>query len=191
MRKTLSRIGVVGATVALTTVMLPAGTASAFSSASCDPLTSKKLLTTPILESEDNRLWVDVQSPARALVCFDFPFLSVGSGVIVVDAASGGTLPSVTTGNDPSDCGFELVSPSDPVSFRIAVDVPTAAVCFTVGGETLTLAFSQGAVGTPKIEVWRDGTFSWLDVAACPVEYVLWQVGGGPDTCMTTNTRML
>lgn len=191
MRSIPRHLAGIGAVLALL-LAVPATPANAETSGSCNASTSRRLLTIPILGSGDNRLWVDSPSPTRTLVCFDFPFLGIGSGVVVVDTSSSGTPPAITPGSNPADCGFEIVAPSDPVAFRLAIDVPKSMVCFSLADKTVTLKFSTGSVsGTPTLEVWHDGTFSWFDVVSCPVPYALSEVGAGSDDCMTTPGRVI
>ena len=194
MLRALSRATSIGAGLMLTTLTLPVGTAAAATSDVCDPLTSKRLLTTAILETGYNRVWVDT-SPTQTAVCFEFPYQRIGSGVIVATAPTVGVPPRVTPGNDPAACGVEILSPSDPVEFRLAVelDTPTSSiVCFTIGGETLSLEFASGTLPSPPtLQIWRDGTDGWIDRLACGDDYVNYELDEGPQTCMLTNARIL
>jgi len=196
MRNVLSRVVAIGTGIALTTIMLPAGPASAESSDSCAG--QYRLLTTPILENDDNRLWVDNPSPTRTVVCFDFPFLddigAIGSGAIVADATASAVPPRVIPGDNPALCGEEVVHSLDPaVEFRVAFGFATSTVCFTIETETLSLTFDDGSItGTPPtIQIWRDGTFGVLDIAACPREWVAYVQAIGPADCMYANERIL
>ena len=190
MRRFFSRAGAVGVAIALSTVVLPATPATAASSADCDADRSVRLLTSPLPgDPRNNRIWVDPQSSTRLVVCFDIIFGALGSGAIIVD--TGGTTLPIAMGNDPADCNLALVNPTDPVRVRLALNVLTSTVCITVEEVTITLTFGEPTIGgAPSMEIWRDGTFSWIDVAGCPVEYLLWQLNAGPNTCMLTNARI-
>jgi hypothetical protein len=195
MRKALSRIAAVATCVVLSTLVVPAGTASAATSDDCNPATSTKLVTGGILGNTTDHLWVDYPTPTRVVVCFQFRSLFAGGLTVVADVASGATPPSVDLGDDPGDCTDPVLNLADPVTLRLNVELATNTVCLTVGSSTLTVRFSQGNISPstlPVFELWRDGgvNWGWIDAAACPVEYATAVAFGGPTTCMATNDRV-
>lgn len=190
MRKTL----LLGAVVLGMATILPSGTASAVeTSASCDPVRSEQLLTSPmpIFGGADNRLWVDRPTTTTLLVCFDIPFERVGGGVIVVNATPGGSTPSVTHGHNPAVCNLTVLNPSEPAQIRLSFNVATATVCLTIEGSTLTLSFNQGSPAPPTVEIWRDGQGDLIDILSCPVEWTLWQLNVQEPACFNEPGRLL
>lgn len=189
MRKALSRFGGVAAGAALTSLLLPAAPAAAETSVSCDPSTSQTILSpTTILGAEDNFVRMEEQG-GRRVICFQFTFLNIGAGAIVVAPVTGGTPVVVGADISPSNCPAEIFGNAD---FRIALDTSpaTPAVCLRVGSLTKQIAFDASQLpGGPTFEVWRDGTFSEIDRDTCLLEYLAY-LSGGPDTCMTTPTRV-
>jgi hypothetical protein len=195
MRTALSRLAAVSACAVLAT-LVPAGSASAATSNDCDPVRSKKIVTGGVFGNTTDHLWVDSPTATRTVVCFQFNSLSLGGLTVVADAASGATLPSVGLGDNPGTCSAPVLTLADPIALRLAVEVTTSTVCLTVGASTLTVQFSPGNISPstlPALELWRDGgpDWGWIDVAACPVEYIVAVTTGGPTTCMETNDRIL
>ncbi len=194
MRPILSRVLAVSGGAALTFALLPAGTAAAASSASCPAASSTRLFTGALLGSGDNKLWVYSPTASQTIVCFDFyPTLALGGGAIVVDSGVALAPPTVTVGSDAAKCTTEVVRISDPVPFRLALGTAGNTVCFTVNSSTTTLTFGGPSVtSVPSVQVWKDATYSWLAIAACPVEYAQWTLAGGPfGPCLNSNTRIV
>jgi hypothetical protein len=196
MRKALSHIAAIGASAVIAAVLLPAGTASAATSNDCDPVRSTKIVTGGLFGNTTDHLWVDHPTATRTVVCFQFTSLSLGGLTIVADTATGLTPPYLAVGSDPNLCPSPVLTLADPVPVRLAVSVPTNSVCLTVGTRTLTVQFTAGGIApspVPVFELWRDGgpDWGWIDVAACPVEYIVAVTTGGPTTCMETNDRIL
>lgn len=194
MRSVLTRVATVTAGVALATLAIPAGTAAAATSTSCPAAGSTRLFTGGVLGSPDNRLWVYSPSTTQTIVCFDIPFGSIGGGAIVVNGATGFTPPTVTVGSNPATCTAEIVDIVDPVPFRLATGASGTTVCFTVNSSTTTLTFGLPSVTTlPSVQIWRDGTFGWFDVAACASHLVAYAGGNTTPyfTCVNTPARIV
>lgn len=172
MRTVLSRAAAVLGGAALIAASLPAGTAAAATSADCPAESSTRLLTGGVLGSPDNKLWLYSPSSTQTVLCFDFVTptsdVRIASGAVVIGAGVGATPPSVTTGSNAAACTLELVDLADPVAFRIALGAVGTTVCFTLNDETTSVTLNgAGVSGTPSVQVWRDGTNSWLEFALC------------------------
>src|SRR4051794_8635125 len=103
--RTLTRAIAAVIGVALSTVLLPSSVASAATSSDCDKSRSTRLYTSGA--NDEDRLWVDNQSPTRVVVCFRMGSVFLGGLTIVADTASTGTLPNVVVGDDPTICPNE------------------------------------------------------------------------------------
>lgn len=193
MRNALSRIGGVAAGAALMALLLPAGSASAATSASCNPATSTVIFApATILGYPNNYVYMEQQG-ANRVICFHIPFMAIGGGAVVIGPASGGSPVVVDQDTVPSACpesqdifaqgGFRLSVNTNPATPTVCIALPN------LPAKKIGLDRSQ-APGTPTLEVWHDGTFSEIDVIACPLEYLAW-LSDGPDTCMTTPGRIL
>jgi hypothetical protein len=195
MRKTLSRLGAIACGAALTAAVLPAGTASALTSGACPEASSTRLFTGGILGSGDNKLWLYSPTSTTTYVCFDFyPTAAAGGGVIVVDTGAGITPPSVVVGSDPSLCTTDVVDITDPVRLHVALGTSGTTVCFTLNSSTTTLTFGlPGVTALPSVQIWRDGTFGWLDLAACAQYLPEFELGNTTpyETCVNTNARIV
>jgi hypothetical protein len=195
MRNAVSRVAAAMAGALVATALLPAGSASAATSGDCNPATSTRLLTGGLFGNTTDHLWVDHPTATRTVVCFQFESLFFGGLAVIVDVASGATLPDVNVGDDPGLCGDTIATLADPVALRLAVGLASSSVCLTLGTSTLSLQFVQGNIGPsnlPVFEVWRDGgaNWGWIDVAACPSEWAVAVVFDGPGDCMAQNERM-
>lgn len=182
MRTVLSRALAVAGGAALLAVSLPVGTAAAATSADCPAASSTRLLTGGVLGSDDNKLWLYSPSSTQTILCFDFVTptsrVRVASGAVVLGAGVGATPPSVTTGSNAAACTLELVDLADPVAFRIALGAVGTTVCFSLNGETTSVTLNgAGVSGTPSVQVWRDGTNSWLDFALCSIHLPAYLTG--------------
>ena len=193
MRSVLSRAAAVTGGAALTLVLLPAGPAAAASSATCPQASSTRLFTGGVAGSADNKLWVYSPTSTQTIVCFDFyPTAAIGGGAIVLNTGVALAPPSVTVGSSPTACTTEVVRITDPVPFRLALGAAGTTVCFTLNSSTTTLTFGGPSVSSvPSVEVWKDATFSWIAVAACPVQWAQYVAGGEFSPCLTSNTRIL
>lgn len=157
--------------------------ASAENWASCGPDSQNIIEPTNIDGSFPNGVIMDDGPGDSKIVCYSVAFARAGSGAIIVDPVSGGTPPGVIVGTDLGTC------PGDPLfsnsTLHLAVNLSTATVCFAIQGNPKTLSFTAGGgYQLPRIEVWRNGDFSALDVAACPVAYAQYQFGEGGTACM-------
>lgn len=165
MRRALSRVAAVVAAAVSATIAMPAGPAAAASSATCPEASSIRLLTGDLVEYPDNKLWLYSPTPTQTIVCFDFSVLSLGGGAIVVNGVG---LPAVTVDDDPAFCHDEIVRLTDPVPLQLSIGTAGWTVCLTVNGSTTSITFGPpGVAAPPSVEIWRDGTFSLLDAAAC------------------------
>jgi hypothetical protein len=193
MRTGLCRVAAITGAAVLTALLLPAGSASAAVSTDCVKSRSTRLFTSGA--NDEDRLWVDQQSPTRVVVCFRMESMSTGGVTIVADAASTVTLPDVHVGTSSSVCNQVVRHITDPVDVLLAVNLATNAVCISIEGSTTTVQFTQGNISgaLPVFEVWRDGgtDWGWLDAAACPAQYAIAIAIGGPTTCMETNERLV
>lgn len=190
MRTTLSRIAGVTAGAALTALVLPAAPAAAETSTSCDPATSQAIVTPRTIGgAPDNFVYLAEQGDRR-IICFQFTFLDIGAGAIVVAPMTGGSPVDVGADTSLSACP---VVPYDDGTFKIALNTSPAspAVCLQVGDLHKQISFdANGIPGGPTFEVWRDGTFSEIDRDTCPVEYLEYLSDPSNDDCMTTPTRI-
>ena len=187
-------------TAALLAASLPvAPTAAAATSASCPHAASTRLFTGTVLSDPASftKLWVYAPSTSQTLVCFVLPY-GLGSGAIVVDTTAGVTPPTVWVHENPNSCPFEVANIQDPARVRIGYGrvVPTS-VCLTVGNDTTTVTI-EPIVGTdlPEVQIWRDGTGSALDTAACAdlLAQATANVPGAAaayQTCRFTNERLV
>ena len=191
MRKALSRFGGIAAGVALTSLLLPAGTAAAETSASCDPADSQVLLEPTNLGGyPDNFIYVDQQGDRR-VICFNISFLNTAAGALVIGPVTGGTPLVAVDDTTPSSCP-QVIIDNATVGLRFSTSPTAPAFCFRLGtsvAKKIGLDTSQ-APGGPTIEVWRDGVFNELDRFACPLEYLAYLEDQTNDDCMTTPTRI-
>lgn len=173
--------------------------ASAATSASCPHADSTRLVTTTVLgdPASYTQLWVYSPSASRTLVCFVLPH-GLGSGAIVVDSSAGVTPPTIVPHSNPNACALEIVDVADPVPLRITYGrvVPTS-VCITLDGDTTAVTIVPVVgVDLPDVQVWRDGTGSVLDIAACAdlLALALADFGGAAAAyheCVFTNERLV
>jgi hypothetical protein len=188
-------------------VLLPAGSASAASSATCGP-SSTQIVTGGMHPS--NKVWIDGVNPANPLntstvvvcVTMNNSLFYSGGLAIVFDAGSGViTPPAVAVTYNPTACGS--VTPqwnSASPNLALLVNPATRAVCIRTGDPTThadvwtSVQFFPPTVpgSLPTLEVWKDGGTNWgfIDAAACPVEYTLYLRGLGGEECMTANSQV-
>ena len=116
---------------------------------------------------------VDSVSPTETRVCFSEAGLVVGTVVVHHDPAI--TQPGVTVTPGTGRCAQQLWDSYQPVQFQTSggADQDSRSVCFELDAATITVAV-HGVDGV-TFEVWRPGTGSALDVAACSLDFVFVQ----------------
>jgi hypothetical protein len=129
-------------------------------------------------------------SPTTTVVCFTVSGF-VAKGTLIVRRPLGPTAPTVTPGTSAGVCTVEVLHFSAPTEFLLSVgaDATQQYVCLGIDGTTVTLAYTSGDVGPlPSVELWRAGTNTDLDWAACIVA-----ARGLPstETCQRTAGRIL
>jgi hypothetical protein len=192
----------------MATLLLPAGSANAATSATCGA-NSTQVVTGGLHPS--NKVWIDgfdplnPQIPSRVVVCVTLNTNLFYSGglAIVFDAGSGViTPPAVAVTYTPTPCGS--VTPqwnSTSPNLALLVNPATLAVCIRTGDPTThadvwtSVQFASANVepgSVPTLEGWTDGGTNWgvFDILGCPVEYVLYLRQLGDDTCMKQNNRI-
>lgn len=166
MSRTLSRLLAVGAAAPLlgTALVVAAPAAQAAVLPVC---TSTPVYDFTVAGSAVNRLAIDTTS-TQVRICFTTA--SLATGVLVLHTGVGVTPPSVTPTTGTLPCSQAVWDSTQPLSLHISlgVDLDTLSVCLSVNGDTTVVTFGLPSVGAlPGVELWRTGTFDWLDVAAC------------------------
>jgi hypothetical protein len=98
-----------------------------------------------------------MSSPTALQVCAGVTGPVAAGGVLTVDTAGLGGVPSVTTGTDAAGCPVSVVGITNPAVVdvrRSATGAAPASVCVTAGGTTVRVTVSAGSGGLPASVTW-------------------------------------